>query len=172
MVTTGETAPDFIAPAAVGEAAQELELFRLVEENAAVVLLFYPVDFVPAPTADLVAVAEAGWHDRDDVAVVGISADSLYAHTAYADRFGLTYPLVSDWRGSVADSYGLRRDEFDTHTDVPARAAVVVGGDWTVRCVEEVEPLATPSQTPVERAAEELADLGAAVTRPEIPSEL
>jgi len=85
MVRTGETAPDFIAPAAVGEAAQELELFRLVEDNAAVVLLFYPVDFVPAPTADLVAVAEAGWHDRDDVAVVGISADSLYAHTAYAD---------------------------------------------------------------------------------------
>jgi peroxiredoxin len=172
MVALGETAPDFIAPASVGETAQELELFRLVEDTEAVVLLFVPVDFVPPPTAELVAVAEAGWHDREDVAIVGISADSLYAHTAYADRFDLPFPLVSDWRGAVADSYGLRRQEFDTHTDVPERAVVVVDGDWRVRCVEVADPLARPSPTPVELAAETLSDLGLSVARPQVPEKL
>jgi len=172
MVATGETAPDFIAPAAVGETAQELELFRLVQDNEAVVLLFVPVDFVPAPTAELVAVAEAGWPEREDIAVVGIRGDSLYSHTAYADRFGLSFPLVSDWHGSVADSYDLRRNEFDTHTDVPARAVVVVDGDWTVRYAEETDPMATPSPAPVERAADALDNVGVSMSRPQVGDHL
>lgn len=168
MVSVGETAPDFIAPAAVGDEATELGLFGLVEAHDAVVLLLFPVDFVPAPTAELVTVERAGWSNRSDVAVIGISADSLFAHAAYADRYDLSMPLVSDWHGGVADSYGLRREEFDTHTDVPERAAVVVDGEWTVRGVIRADPLARASPAPVEKAAERLREAGIDVAQPTV----
>lgn len=168
MVSVGETAPDFIAPAVTGGAAAELELFRLIEDSEAVVLAFYPVDFVPTCTAELSALERADWTSREDLAVVGVGADSLYAHAAYADRFGLSMPLVSDWTGSVADSYELLVDEWDAHTNVPARATVVVDGDWTVRSRERADPLARASPAPVESAAETLRDLGLDVDRPAV----
>lgn len=172
MVSVGQTAPDFIAPAVVDGETSELELFRLVEDHEAVVLVFSPVDFVPEPTAELVAIETAGWPNREDVAVVAVSADSLYAHDAYADRFDLSMPLVSDRHASVADTYGLRLAEFDTHTDVPARATVVLDRDWTVQHLVQAAPLDRVTPAPVETAAEPLRKLGVGVETPTVTYDL
>ncbi|ELZ44101.1 alkyl hydroperoxide reductase/ thiol specific antioxidant/ Mal allergen [Halorubrum coriense DSM 10284] len=176
MVTVGDTAPDFAAPA-VGAAhggdaertATELALFRLVEAHDAVVLCVAPATFVPTCTAALAAVRDAGWHDRDDLAVVALTGDSLYAAFAYADRFALPFPVVADFHGGVADSYDLLADSWEGHSAVPRRAAVVIDGDWTVRFAAATDdPLDRADPAPVERAAETLRDLGLDVDRPRV----
>lgn len=169
MVEVGQTAPDFIAPAVSQGEAFELELFRLIEDHDAVALLWYPADFVPTCTADLTGVRDAGWHEIPNLAVVGISGDSLFAHAAYADRFDLPIPLVSDFHGSVADSYGLLADAWEAHSRIPRRGAVVVDGDWEVRFVETTtDALEQADPAPVERAAEALGDIGIDVERPTV----
>ncbi len=110
MIDVGRTAPDFIAPAVSEGTGVELELYRVVDGHRATVVAFAPATFVPAPTAELTAIRDAGWHDESDLAVVAITGDSLFAAFAYAERFGLPFPVVSDFHGDVADSYGLLAD--------------------------------------------------------------
>ena len=166
MIGVGDTAPDFIAPAVSGEAADELALFRLVEAHDAVALLFAPATFVPTCTAAFAAVRDAGWGARDDLAVAALTGDSLYAAFAYADRFALPFPVVADFHGGVAESYDLLADSWEGHSAVPRRAAVVIDGDWTVRFAAATDdPLDRADPAPVERAAETLRGLGLDVDR-------
>lgn len=172
MVTVGDSAPDFIATAFDDGEGVTLELFREVQAHDATVLYFYPADFVPECTAELTAVREAGWFDNDDLAVIGLSGDSLFSHAAYTAEYDLDLPLVSDFHGSVAENYDLLAEEWEGHSHIPGRAAVVIGSDWEIRSIErEVEPLAWASPAPVERAHKHLRDLGVDVTRPTVSYE-
>jgi len=172
MVTTGQKAPDFISPAVDSGEVRMLELFAAVREHSAVVLVFEPADFVPTGTAELRAVREAGWPDHPELLVVGLTGDSLYSHFAYADQYDLPFPLVSDFHGGVADSYDLLLEEWEGHSAIPGRAAVVIDGDWEVRAVERVEPLDTRSPAPVEQATDALQELELEVARPEVRYDL
>ena len=169
MIDTGVTAPDFIAPAVAGGTAAELELFRLVDGHEAVVCCFAPATFVPACTAEFAAVRDAGWDDRDDLAVVALTGDSLYAGFAYADRFDLPFPVVADFHGGVAESYDLLAESWEGHSDIPRRATLVIDGDWTVRFAAATDdPLDRADPAPVERATEALRALGVDVDRPRV----
>ncbi|VTT86497.1 monooxygenase [Halorubrum sp. DM2] len=169
MIGVGDTAPDFIAPAVSGESAVELELLRLVEAHEAVVLAFAPATFVPTCTAGLAAVRDAGWGDRDDLAVVALTGDSLYAGFAYADRFDLPFPVVSDFHGGVAESYDLLAASWEGHSDIPRRATVAIDGDWTVRFAEATaDALDRADPAPVENATETLREIGLDVDRPQV----
>lgn len=168
MVTTGQQAPDFAAPALVDGEGAMLELFRLVDAHDAVVLVFAPADFVPTCTADSLAARDAGWHRVPDLAVVGLSGDSLFSHAAYADRYDIPFPLVSDFHGSVAESYDMLAEQWEGHSHIPQRGIVVVGGDWTVEAVKRADPLEQVSPAPVERVTESLQSLGVDVETPAI----
>jgi peroxiredoxin len=177
VIGVGGKAPDFIAPAvaggggggADGRAATELALFRLVEAHDAVALLFAPATFVPACTAEFAAVRDAGWGDRDDLAAVALTGDSLYAAFAYADRFNLPFPVVADFHGGVAESYDLLAESWEGHSDIPRRAAVVIDGDWTVRFTAATEDaLDRADPAPVQRATEALRAVGVDVERPRV----
>lgn len=169
MIGVGDTAPDFIAPAVSGETAVELALFRLVEAHDAVVLAFAPATFVPTCTAALGAVRDAGWVDRDDLAVVALTGDSLYATFAYADRFDLPFPVVADFHGGVAESYDLLAGSWEGHSEIPRRATVVIDGGWTVRFAEgTADALDRADPAPVQRATEPLRELGIDVDRPPV----
>ena len=71
------------------------------------VLYFYPKDDTPGCT-------NQACHFRDDLAaleklgakVVGISVDDTTSHAAFAKKYNLPFPLLSDKDGRVADSYG------------------------------------------------------------------
>ena len=71
------------------------------------VLYFYPKDDTPGCTAE-------ACHFRDDMtqltqlgaSVVGISVDDGRAHTEFAKKYNLPFPLLSDNNGTVAASYG------------------------------------------------------------------
>ena len=183
MIDEGATAPDFAAPAVAaesagreavgddsgGRAATELALFRLVESHDAVALLFAPATFVPTCTAAFAAVRDAGWDGLDDLAVVALTGDSLYAAFAYADRFALPFPVVSDFHGGVAESYDLLAESWEGHADVPRRATVVIDGDWTVRFAEATaDALDRADPAPVGRATETLREIGIDADRPRV----
>ncbi|MWV63620.1 redoxin domain-containing protein [Halorubrum sp. JWXQ-INN 858] len=169
MIDVGVTAPDFIAPAVSGGTGVELELFRLVEEHRAVVLSFAPATFVPPCTAAFAAVRDAGWDAREDLAVVALTGDSLFAGFAYADRFSLPFPVVADFHGGVAESYDLLADSWEGHSEIPRRATVVVDDDWTVRFAATThDALDRASPAPVEQATATLRELGLDVDRPTV----
>jgi len=169
MIETGETAPDFAAPAVTETDAAVLELFSEIRRNDAVVLLFFPADFVPACTAELRAVREAGWSARAELSVIGLSADSLFSHAAYADRYDLPFPIVSDFQAGIAGSYGLVAEKWEGHSQIPQRATVVIDGDWEVHAVErESDATNEVNPAPVERATGTLRELGCPVERPTV----
>ena len=101
---------------AVGEQAPDFELggtdgsFRLSDHRGErVVLLFYPGDNTPVCTKQF-----CSYRDRaDDFAaldatVVGISAQDLASHEAFAAKNGLNVPLLADVDGQVASAYSAR----------------------------------------------------------------
>jgi peroxiredoxin Q/BCP len=47
--------------------------------------------------------------EKLDAKVIGISADSLETHERFSEKYGLTFPLVSDVDGSVKRLYGRGR---------------------------------------------------------------
>jgi peroxiredoxin len=169
MVTTGQKAPDFAAAAVQDGEARGLELFGEVDSHDAVVLAFEPADFVPTCTAELSAIRDADWHATPGLSVVALTGDSLFSHAAYADQYDFRFPLVSDFHASIAESYDLHLDTWESHSHVPGRATVVIDDDWTVRAIESAPPLSGTSPTPVERAATALQKLGIDVASPEIP---
>lgn len=172
MVTPGEKAPDFAASALVDGEGVLLELFKEIRAHDAVVLYFYPADFVAECTAELVALRDAVEEASDDLAVIGLSGDSLFSHSAYADRYNLPMALVSDFHGGIAESYGLLAEEWEGHSHIPERAAVVVDGDWEILAVERVEdPLEWTAPSPVERASEALQSAGVDMETPRVDYE-
>jgi peroxiredoxin len=46
-----------------------------------------------------------------DTQVLGISMDSPFSNAAWAEKIGVTFPLLSDWGGDVTRQYGLYNDQ-------------------------------------------------------------
>jgi peroxiredoxin Q/BCP len=102
----GSTAPGFSLPDQAG-ATRRLADWR----GRWVVLYFYPKDDTPGCTTEACAF-------RDDLAelaalgaqVVGISVDDTLSHKAFAEKYQLPFPLLSDATAEVARQYGALSD--------------------------------------------------------------
>ena len=42
-----------------------------------------------------------------DTQVLGVSMDSPFSNKAWAEKIGVTFPLLSDWGGDTTKEYGL-----------------------------------------------------------------
>ena len=75
--------------------------------------------------------------------MLGISADTQWAHRAFADQLGLEMTLLSDFhpKGAVAKAYGAYLEEAGH----PARALVLIGEDGRVEWTHESP---SPAQIP------------------------
>jgi peroxiredoxin len=47
-----------------------------------------------------------------DTQVLGISMDSRFSNQAWAEKIGVTFPLLSDWGGNVTKEYGLYNPQY------------------------------------------------------------
>ncbi len=144
----GDTAPDFTLSSTIGDKVT-LSDYR-GKKN--VLLLFYPLDFSPTCSKETKQCAEmlpeAG---NDDVAVLGIFVDSLWAHKAFAPQNGITYPLLADFhpKGEVSRRYGVYLDD----KGFSARTAFIVGKDGRIKDVVESDiPVARDVGRLLERA--------------------
>jgi peroxiredoxin len=124
----GDSAPDFTLPSTIGEKVT-LSDYR-GKKN--VVLLFYPLDFSPVCSVENKQCAELlPTKGAEDVQVLGISVDSLWAHKAFAAQNGVSYPLLADFnpKGVVAEKYGV----YLPDKGFAARTAFIVGKDGKVK---------------------------------------
>ena len=47
-----------------------------------------------------------------DTQVLGVSMDSTFANKAFAEKGGVTVPLLSDWGGDVTKSFGIYNPRY------------------------------------------------------------
>jgi peroxiredoxin Q/BCP len=100
----------------IGDSAPDFELegtrsqtHRLADyRGSGVILAFYPGDFTPVCTKQFCSYRDDG--DRIEalgLPMVGISPQSVSSHERFAERHGLTVPLLSDPGKEVARRYGV-----------------------------------------------------------------
>jgi len=124
----GDMAPDFTLPATV----QEKVTLSDYRGKKNVLLMFYPLDFSPVCSVENKQCAEMlPTRGADDVAALGISVDSLWAHKAFAAQNGIGYPLLADFhpKGDVARKYGVYLEE----KGIAARTAFIIGKDGKIK---------------------------------------
>lgn len=119
-VGVGDQAPDFTLP---GTGGAEVSLHDFL--GRPVVLVFYPGDDTPVCTKQLNSYND-GFEEFEnlDAAVVGISAQDVSSHEAFAAKHGFRFPLLSDVDKTVAAAYGTLGP-----LGFPRRSVFVVGSD-------------------------------------------
>ena len=128
-VQVGDKAPDF---ALKNTDLEEVSLQSFEGKN--VVLLFVPLAFTGVCTAELCDVS-AGINAYEDLGaeVVGISVDSPFSLQAWAEKEGITIPLLSDFNKEVSAAYGAQYDDLLGFRGVAKRSAFVVDREGVVR---------------------------------------
>ncbi len=98
----GDPAPEFTLPDQDGE-QRSLSDYR----GGWLVLYFYPKDDTPGCTTEACRFRDDIYALRGlGVSVLGISLDDAKSHKAFAQKYHLPFPLLSDHKGRVARKYG------------------------------------------------------------------
>jgi peroxiredoxin len=107
MLEPGDTVPDAWVWTAPNERAVQL---RDALGEGLVLLCFYPFDWSPTCTNELLLLRERG----DDLRAAGIRAiaisrDSPWSHRSWVEALGTlgTVPILSDWEGEAARAFGI-----------------------------------------------------------------
>jgi mycoredoxin-dependent peroxiredoxin len=127
-VEVGDSAPDFELVDQHGSPVK-LSDFRGKKD---VVLVFYPLAFSGVCTGELCTIRdELPTLGGEDVQVLAVSVDSMFAHRAWADQEKYEFPLLSDFwpHGSVAQAY----DVFDEGKGLSIRGTFIIDKQGVVR---------------------------------------
>ncbi len=131
-LAAGQPAPDFDVVAADG---RHLRLADLRGQKN-VVLYFYPADFTAVCTRETCgfrdAYAELAGQDTE---VVGISVDDDGSHRKFADKYQVTFPLVSDPDRTLARRYDAAGGLLHGLLGKTARVTYVIDKAGTIAAV-------------------------------------
>ena len=125
---TGAPAPDFTLRDQHG---QTVTLSSFVGEKA-VVLVFYPFAFSGVCTGELCEIRDnLPTFESEEVQLLAVSCDPMFALRAFADQDDLTFPLLSDFwpHGAVASAYGV----FDEARGCSQRSTFIIDRDGILR---------------------------------------
>jgi peroxiredoxin len=128
--SVGEKAPDFELPSTVGE---KLKLSDQLHSGP-VILLFYPLDWSPVCTKELCSLRD-GFREFEDlgVKIIAVSVDSIFSHRAWAERLGITFPLLSDFNREVTRLYGVIHEEILGLKGIAKRSVFILDEKGTIR---------------------------------------
>lgn len=132
-VDAGQPAPDFALPTHDGG---ELSLSDL--KGKQVILFFYPKADTPGCTKEA-----CGFNDAlpdfggIDAEIVGISKDPVAKQAKFAEKYGLTYKLLSDAEGDVTERYGawVEKSMYGKKYMGIDRSTFLIGPDGTLKAV-------------------------------------
>ena len=105
----------------VGSAAPSFSLIdnarQLVDSDAlrgkTVVLAFYPAAFTGVCEKELCTFRDSiAALNSLNAAVFGVSVDAPFANKAFAERNGLNFPLLSDYKREAVRAFGVAHDDF------------------------------------------------------------
>jgi len=107
MLETGMKAPEFTLKDKDGNAVSLSDFL-----GKKVVLYFYPRDNTPGCTRQACAFA-AAYEDfkAKNVAVIGVSKDSVASHVKFAQKYGLPFVLLSDPELQAIQAYGVWQEK-------------------------------------------------------------
>lgn len=133
LIDVGVEAPDFSLKADDGEE------FRLsdLRGHMRAMLVFYPKDFTPGCTDQLIQVRKNIRHLRE-VAIepFGVNSGDAESHRAFREAHALNFPLLVDEKSEVATLYGAIKDDGASIQ----RSVVIVGKDGNVIFAEQGAP--------------------------------
>ncbi|GAC1399161.1 MAG: thioredoxin-dependent thiol peroxidase [Ktedonobacteraceae bacterium] len=108
-----QPAPDFTLPAigsddVVKDGQVQLSALR----NHVTVLYFYPKDDTPGCVAEACSFRDANHlMQKRGVVVLGVSTDDIASHQKFADKYGLSFPLLADTDTKVSQLYGVWKEK-------------------------------------------------------------
>lgn len=65
--------------------------------------------------------------------VAAIAVTATFSQNAFAERFDISFPLLSDWGGRTADAFGVRYDVWKGHEGLAKRSVFVVDREGIIR---------------------------------------
>ena len=107
MLEKGTKAPDFVLSDKDGN---EVSLSSFLGRK--VVLYFYPRDNTPGCSRQACAFAQSFEEFKNlDVAVIGISKDSVSSHVKFAEKYNLPFVLLSDPEHKAIEAFGAWQEK-------------------------------------------------------------
>ncbi len=142
-IAVGQKAPLFKLPSNKGEVDLAGEL-----KKGPVLLVFYPGDDTPVCTKQL-----CNYRDNLDsfaeigVNVIAINPQTIESHAAFATKYDLPFPVVSDTDGEVCRAYGAK-----SFLGMTKRALVLIGRGGTVKWSDSNLPIFHQSADDIRKA--------------------
>ncbi len=136
-VSVGNMAPDFTLKDQRGDKVS-LSTFR-GKKN--VVLAFFVFAFSSGCAEELQALGQQ--LPKDDVQVLAVSMDSVFANGEFASQLGIHYPVLSDKDGAVTRRYGL----YNPVTHTSRRATILIGKKGKILDIQLDHNALTPKKT-------------------------
>jgi mycoredoxin-dependent peroxiredoxin len=146
-IAVGQPAPEF---ALRDQSQKEVKLSDFAGKRN-VVLMFYPLDFSPVCTNEHACfVNDMKQFERLDAQVLGLSVDSVWAHKAFAEKMGISYPLLADFhpKGAVADKFGVYLSE----KGITGRAIAIIDKAGKIAWFKSYDIPVVPDMKEVEQA--------------------
>ncbi len=106
MPKIGDVAPLFEG---IDQNGNTVKLADILSTKHNVLLYFYPKDFTGGCTKEA-----CGFRDRmgdlqtNNVAVIGVSHDSVDSHKKFADEYKLNFTLIGDPDGKIIEAYDVK----------------------------------------------------------------
>jgi len=140
MLREGDDAPEFEVRGVQNGDIGTYRLSDYTDDGEYALLSFYAFDFNPICTEGMCSLRNSDWFEfTEDLQVLGISGDGVYAHQKFADEHRLGFPLLSDTDLSVAEAYGVLTDDLEGMPQTAQRSVFLVGPDRTVRFAAAVD---------------------------------
>jgi peroxiredoxin len=150
----GTMAPDYQLPSGSDE---EVRLSGL--RGRPVILAFYPADWSPVCTDEMVLYQELmPDFQRHNAELFGISVDGVWRHLAFAQHRNLRFPLLADFepKGEVSCAY----QAYPADEGASARALFVIDPEGSVYWSYLSPPQVYPGADGILRALEDMATKG------------
>lgn len=118
-VLVTKPAPDFVAPAVMGDGSINEKFSLSSLRGKYVVLFFWPLDFTfVCPTEIIAHNNRAAMFRERGVELVGVSIDSQFTHAAWrntpVDKGGIgavSFPIVADVKHEITRAYGIEHPD-------------------------------------------------------------
>ena len=139
MLEVGSLAPDFTL---LDKDGNEVSLSDFRGQR--VVLYFYPKDNTPGCTRQACAFAGAynGFKEKN-IAVIGVSRDSVASHAKFAEKYNLPFTILSDPELLAIKAYGVWQEKklYGKVSFGVVRTTFIIDADGKIeRVMEKVKP--------------------------------
>jgi peroxiredoxin len=149
-LSVGTKAPDFSLPTKTKAGIHVVQLSSYQGKKKALIL-FFPGAFTTVCTSEMCSVSEEdSKYEALGAVVLGISGDSPFALEAWAEKEGITIPLLSDYDHAVTRAFDVAYANFPPGTDllpagVSKRSAFIVDKLGVIQYAESSD---NPKQLP------------------------